>query len=53
MSIVRRYLDAVAGQDWETAESLVFDLDEDGLIAHIAIYIQSPSGGAPPAAPSE
>ena len=24
----------------ETAESLVFDLDEDGLIAHIAIYIQ-------------
>jgi predicted ester cyclase len=31
------------GQALETAESLVFDLDEDGLIAHISIYLQKAS----------
>ena len=28
------------GTPVETPEALVFDLDDDGLIAHIAIYIQ-------------
>ena len=36
------------GQALETAESLVFDVDEEGLIARISIYIQSPSAGGPP-----
>ena len=30
----------VAGAPLETPEALVFDLDDDGRIAHVAIYIQ-------------
>ena len=30
----------IGGSPLETPEALVFDLDDDGRIAHIAIYIQ-------------
>jgi len=30
----------IAGSPLETPEALVFDLDDDDRIAHIAIYIQ-------------
>jgi ketosteroid isomerase-like protein len=38
----------VNGEPLETPEALVFDLDKDGLIAHISIYIQT-LGRTPPA----
>jgi limonene-1,2-epoxide hydrolase len=38
----------IGGEPVETPEALVFDLDDDGLIAHIAIYIQQ-LGRVPPA----
>jgi limonene-1,2-epoxide hydrolase len=39
---------AIGGEPVETPEALVFDLDAEGLIAHIAIYIQQ-LGRTPPA----
>jgi len=38
----------VGGEPLVTPEALVFELDDDGLIAHIAIYIQQ-RGRTPPA----
>ncbi len=37
----------IGGEPIVTPEALVFELDEDGLIAHISIYIQQ-LGGTPP-----
>jgi hypothetical protein len=37
----------MGGAPVETPEALVFDLDDEGLIAHIAIYVQQP-GRTPP-----
>jgi len=37
----------VGGEPLVTPEALVFELDEDGLIAHISIYIQQ-LGRTPP-----
>jgi hypothetical protein len=31
----------IGGESVETPEALIFDLDSDGLIAHISIYIQT------------